>query len=170
MGTSHFRSLDLLRGVAALAVALGHFCAYRGILAAAGETVAVVAVEVFFVLSGFVLAPQLHRCLVSGEWHDARTFVVRRWMRTVSAYLAALVLVTVMLGYVGSPEFTRHAFYVQNFAGEMAGDDYYPVAWSLSVEEWFYVVSCSSFSRPAPFPSAAAGCGWLPQASFSQSS
>ncbi len=140
MSAQHFRSLDLLRGLAAVAVALGHFFLYFGILADAAEVAAVVAVEVFFVLSGFVLAPQLHRCLASGEWHDAGTFVARRWMRTVPAYFAALVLITIMLGYVGSPEFLRYLLYVQNFSGQMVGDDYYPVAWSLSVEEWFYVV------------------------------
>ena len=52
-------SLDAVRGLAALGVAVPHYLMVRGIGGNAAEIVSILAVEVFFVLSGFVLGPQL---------------------------------------------------------------------------------------------------------------
>jgi len=41
---------------------------------------------------------------------------------------------------LGSADFFRYAGYVQNLSSQYNNRDYYPVAWSLSVEEWYYVV------------------------------
>jgi peptidoglycan/LPS O-acetylase OafA/YrhL len=56
--TAHrIASLDLLRGLAAFAVAISHYLIFSSVTAAVPETISVLAVEVFFILSGFVLAP-----------------------------------------------------------------------------------------------------------------
>ena len=52
-------SLDALRGGAAFAVAIAHYLAYRGIGPFRAEAASALAVEIFFTLSGFVLAPQV---------------------------------------------------------------------------------------------------------------
>ena len=136
--TERIASLDLLRGIAAGAVAVSHFCAYAGQSRIMAESIAAVAVEIFFVLSGFVLAPQL-LLLVSGEG-GLGTFLIRRWMRTIPPYLIALVLVSVLMGNFLSIDFWRYATYTQNIFSQELTNDYYPVAWSLSIEEWFYLV------------------------------
>jgi peptidoglycan/LPS O-acetylase OafA/YrhL len=137
---AHFSSLDLLRGVSALAVAIPHFFLLSDTPFVVGEILAVIAVEVFFVLSGFVLAEQI-LLVLRGEHRNAlRTFLVRRWMRTVPSYVAALLLASVLFGKLGSPDSARYLLYAQNLFAQHNLNDYFPIAWSLSVEEWFYVI------------------------------
>jgi peptidoglycan/LPS O-acetylase OafA/YrhL len=131
-------SLDLLRGVAAFSVAIPHYFLIGADARPHWEAAAVVAVEIFFVLSGFVLGPQIVDCVRNG-FGDLRIFLVRRWMRTIPPYLFALVIVSLAGGTLFSTDFWRYTFYVENFAGQHNVADYYPVAWSLSIEEWFYI-------------------------------
>ena len=135
-----FASLDLVRGTAAFAVMVPHyFMYYVGEAAALAEVVSVTAVEVFFVLSGFVLGPQIVLCARRRNWATLRTFLVRRWMRTIPSYLVALLAISVIFREMAA-DFWRYATYLQNLFSQHNTNDYYPVAWSLSVEEWYYVV------------------------------
>jgi peptidoglycan/LPS O-acetylase OafA/YrhL/lysophospholipase L1-like esterase len=133
-------SLDFLRGVAALAVAVPHYLILGSSDWPVAQIVSILAVEVFFVLSGFVLAPQILRCLQSPWRSDAVTFLARRWMRTIPPYLVALAAITILSGNIFSADVASYVFYVQNFFAALPEKrDYFPVAWSLSVEEWFYI-------------------------------
>jgi peptidoglycan/LPS O-acetylase OafA/YrhL len=131
-------TLDLLRGIAAFSVAVPHFIMLNS-AAASAEMISVLAVEVFFVLSGFVLGPQILRCLHSGEVSALGIFLARRWMRTIPPYLFALVLISMIVGHVELADLTRYALYVENLFAQHNANDYFPVAWSLSIEEWFYI-------------------------------
>ena len=133
-------SLDLLRGLAACGVAVPHYFLHVGRGGVIPECISVIAVEIFFVLSGFVLAPQILLILDGGNKGALKTFLVRRWMRTIPAYIVALILVSTIFNELGSADFWRYSLYIQNLFGQHNKLDYYPVAWSLSVEEWFYVV------------------------------
>ena len=132
-------SLDLLRGIAAFSVAIPHFLLFSNTFAEGCEIVSILAVEVFFTLSGFVLAPQILNCMSSQRAGDLGTFLVRRWMRTVPPFLVALMAMSILTGHFLSADFWRYAFYVQNLFSQHNGSDFFPVAWSLSIEEWFYV-------------------------------
>jgi peptidoglycan/LPS O-acetylase OafA/YrhL len=139
--TERIVSLDLLRGLAAFAVMIPHFFMYYlGAASTLAEVVSVTAVEVFFVLSGYVLGPQIVLCAQRRNWATLRTFLLRRWMRTIPSYLVALLAISVIFRELGSADFFRYAGYVQNLFSQHNTRDYYPVAWSLSVEEWYYVV------------------------------
>ncbi len=134
-------SLDMLRGLAALSVTIPHFFIFKDANSPIAETVSILGVEVFFVLSGYVLAPQIMSFVV--ERPDNRNlgiFWVRRWMRTIPPYLIALLLISAAAHQLGSADFFRYLIYVQNFARQSNADDYFSVAWSLSVEEWFYLL------------------------------
>jgi peptidoglycan/LPS O-acetylase OafA/YrhL len=131
--------LDLLRGVAAITVAICHFMIDRSVLVLQMEMVSIVAVEIFFVLSGFVLAPQIVKCATNGDFATFRVFLVRRWMRTVPPYLLALLCVTIVTADVRLADMARYALYLHNLLFQANLSDYFPVAWSLSVEEWFYI-------------------------------
>jgi peptidoglycan/LPS O-acetylase OafA/YrhL len=134
-------SLDLLRGLAAFAVMVPHyFMYYLKDASTFAEIISVTAVEVFFVLSGFVLGPQIVLCAQRRNLSTVRTFLARRWMRTIPSYLVALLAISVIFRQVGSADFFRYATYLQNLFTQHNKLDYYPVAWSLSVEEWYYVV------------------------------
>ena len=122
-------ALDLLRGVAALSVAIPHFVMLNSASDPA-EVVSVLAVEVFFVLSGFVLGPQILRCLRSGQAGDLGVFLARRWMRTIPPYLFALALMSVIVGHVELADLARYVLYVENLFAQDNVTDYFPVAWS----------------------------------------
>jgi peptidoglycan/LPS O-acetylase OafA/YrhL len=98
------------------------------------------SVEVFFPLSGFVLAPQIIAVAGSGRLADLRVFLVRRWMRTVLPYLVPLIALSIVYGKLFSSDFFRYLFYVQNLSKLQTTRDYFPIAWSLSIEEWFYLL------------------------------
>ncbi len=102
-------------------------------------------VELFFVLSGFLIGNILIRTFVSSatfSFSEVRNFWVRRWFRTLPLFW--LILTTEIILYklmdLRSHEMPKSLFYVflqniwyphpQYFFGE---------AWSLSVEEWFYL-------------------------------
>jgi len=86
---SQIRSLDTLRGLAALSVAAFHS---RDLL---GDTALVphayMAVDLFFVLSGFILMHRYAAGVVSGELSAAR-FAQLRFARLYPLYLAATLL------------------------------------------------------------------------------
>jgi peptidoglycan/LPS O-acetylase OafA/YrhL len=61
-------------------------------------------------------------------------------MRTIPPFLVALVAISLLTDQLPTSDFWRYAFYVQNAVSQHNKHDYFPVAWSLSVEEWFYVI------------------------------
>jgi peptidoglycan/LPS O-acetylase OafA/YrhL len=124
--TERIASLDLLRAGAAFSVAIAHFLVSRDVASSALEPVAIVSVELFFVLSGFVLAPQILKCVHSRKLHTLSIFLVRRWMRTIPPYLVALGLVTVMIPSVWT-DTLRYATYSENLFVQHNTEDYYPV-------------------------------------------
>jgi peptidoglycan/LPS O-acetylase OafA/YrhL len=153
--TKHPRlnSLDLLRGLAAFAVMIPHFLMYSsaGDGGLTAEIISACAVEVFFVLSGFVLGPQVLLCMERGDLRTYKIFLIRRWMRTVPPYLIALVCVAIVFRQFGSADFFKYGLYVGNLFDQHLNNDFFPVAWSLAVEEWYYVVFPLALIITAPF-------------------
>ena len=133
-------SLDFLRGAAAFAVAIPHYLTANAPFQPFTESFAIAGVEVFFVLSGFVLAPQIVDWVVDKPWRNLGVFLVRRWMRTIPPYVVALVVIAVLTGNLMTTDFVRYLFYVENLFSSANHVDFYPVAWSLAVEEWFYLL------------------------------
>ena len=87
MFSNKINSLDLFRGVAGYGVAISHFYYYFFDLNFF-QFASIFFVEFFFVLSGFVLYPQLLK--VYNNSSNLKVFYVRRWMRTIPPYLLAL--------------------------------------------------------------------------------
>ena len=118
-------ALALLRGAAAFAVMLPHYFMYsaNGTWPFA-ESFSVTAVEVFFVLSGFVLGPQIMLCATNRNWATLKTFWVRRWMRTIPSYLVALFCISVIFKQIESSDFIRYATYAENLFRQHNVNDY----------------------------------------------
>jgi peptidoglycan/LPS O-acetylase OafA/YrhL/lysophospholipase L1-like esterase len=133
-------SLDFLRGGAAFAVAIPHYLTLNAPFQPFAEASAIAGVEVFFVLSGFVLAPQIVDWVVGRPWRNLGVFLIRRWMRTIPPYVVALIVIALMTGNLLTADFVRYLFYVENLFVSANRIDFYPVAWSLAVEEWFYLL------------------------------
>jgi peptidoglycan/LPS O-acetylase OafA/YrhL len=98
-----------------------------------------------------VLAPQILLCLGSRQPRFLGVFLMRRWMRTIPPYLVALALISILTRQLGDADFLRYLCYAQNLFHQSNTSDYFAIAWSLSVEEWFYVT----------FPSLLLAASWL---------
>ena len=132
-------SLDALRGLAAFAVAVPHFAMAEQYGVAIAEAIASMAVEVFFILSGFVLAPQILYCFEDDSVRRFEIFLARRWMRTLPLFTLSLYLTAEI-----HHQFNKHDFYEYLFLCETFGHTRHRVTsfpWheSLAIEEWFYV-------------------------------
>jgi peptidoglycan/LPS O-acetylase OafA/YrhL len=138
-------SLDLIRASAISLVIFCHaypFWPHSKFFFRLAYFAGIEGVEIFFVLSGFLVGGLLYENLQSdrrvGRW--LLDFCVRRWMRTLPNYYLFLA-VSVGLAYFASgiiPEFRLHLFLVQNLLWE--APLHYIESWSLTVEELFYLV------------------------------
>lgn len=101
-------------------------------------------VSMFFVLSGFLIGGILLKTLNSNHvnFHSLLNFWLRRWLRTLPAYFAIMILLAALsLFFVSDFEFSsikEYPFFLQNF--HTVQPDFFPESWSLSVEEWFYII------------------------------
>jgi peptidoglycan/LPS O-acetylase OafA/YrhL len=140
MAANRIVALDGLRGFAALAVAIPHFFMMLDPLAEIPELISITGVELFFVLSGFVLAPQILDCLKSDSpKRRYLVFLCRRWLRTLPPYILALTVAAIISHKLFSAAYFRHVFFLQNLTTIDLNNDFFAIAWSLSVEEWFYI-------------------------------
>jgi len=155
---SRFAFLDGLRGLAALAVCCYHIERY----APFQESVAAITpepvtwairhgwsgVQVFFVISGFVIAYSLRNAIVTPRY--VSEFLCRRTIRLTPPYVI-LVLVGLVLGFapelVGLPsscdqpvtwgQAISHLFYLQNICGY---ENLSAGFWTLCIEMQFYAL------------------------------
>ena len=128
----HYHSLDLLRGISGYGVAICHFYAffYQN---PSYEYFSLLFVEFFFVLSGFVLYPQLIEVLNNKK--NLIIFYKRRWLRTIPLYIFCLILASFIFDELFSMDFFKYLFFVQDLFPDFVSNNYYPVAWSLAIEE-----------------------------------
>ncbi len=139
--------IDGLRAVAVLSVVLYH-------LGVPGITGGFVGVDVFFVISGFLIARIIHREIVAGTFTLA-DFYERRARRILPA-LFVVVLLTIVGAHFLLPPFEYDGFglsaaatmgFAANFHFKDAIDyfttaaEFHPLlhTWSLAVEEQFYL-------------------------------
>ncbi|NAS19908.1 acyltransferase family protein [Clostridium butyricum] len=129
--------LDIVRSIAIIFVLVSHsrmfFQNYDlQFLSICG----LVGVEIFFVLSGFLIGKIIINELVDNPCMDSlKNFYVRRWFRTLPLYYLVLFLVS-FINNQSIPH--RNYIFMQNFNENALG--FLAVSWSLSVEEWFYVL------------------------------
>ncbi len=130
----YFPELDGVRAIAALMVMAFHFCADKGVggLALFGQT----GVDLFFVLSGFLITTILLQS-PEKDWHEIRTFYIRRTLRIFPLYYGYLILAA----FLGSVSSVWYWIYLQNIpismSVPMVGPGHF---WSLAIEEQFYLV------------------------------
>lgn len=134
-------NLDLLRAAAILMVVVYHV-AQRWPVALPGVTLFTQygehGVDLFFVLSGWLIGGLLWREQEKfGDVQIAR-FVCRRALRTVPPYLAALAVFYLGVFLVRREPFDwGYLAFLQNYYRNIS---YFHISWSLCVEEHFYLV------------------------------
>lgn len=134
---------DLLRAVAILLVFLWHFRRYgmpgwlEG-LSKFGWT----GVDLFFVLSGFLIGSQLLEKIAAGNDIGTGEFYMKRFFRIVPAYLAVLLLYLFIPGFSereGMAPAWKFWTFTMNFGLDYAHAGSFSHAWSLCIEEQFYL-------------------------------
>ena len=134
---NYFYSLDIFRGFCGYGVAICHLNAFA-FGNAFLEYSSLLFVEFFFVLSGFVLYPQLLKVINNNK--NLFIFYKRRWIRTLPLYIVILIAVSALTNQLFTLDFFKYLTLTQKFLPEFIGNDYFPVAWSLSIEEIFYLL------------------------------
>lgn len=136
--------LDLARTLAIAAVLTAHsglfFVRFRRDMDGIFFWSGVFGVELFFVLSGLLIGKILFRdVLMRCSFRKMGSFFLRRWMRTLPAYYVVLALLAIyaFAAEAPLPHIWRYIVFLQNCPPEYAA--FFPVSWSLSVEQWAYV-------------------------------
>jgi peptidoglycan/LPS O-acetylase OafA/YrhL len=153
---NRFTFIDGLRGLAALAVVGFHFYVGSPLYTPLSQILpslislflehGYLAVEVFFVISGFVIAYSLRSTSVTLE--TSVKFTILRLIRLNPPYIATIAL-TILLNYISNlflsdrqapkseiHEILYHLFYLQDILGVKQIS---PVLWTLCIEVQFYI-------------------------------
>ena len=135
--------LDSLRSAAILLV-----CAYHYMVFVSGQPtfgwlsrIGWVGVDLFFVLSGYLIGNQLFAGVARGQSLSLGAFYTRRALRTLPNYYVVLALYFLMPSVMGGsepPPLWRFLSFTQNL-GLQPGTAF-SHAWSLCIEEQFYLL------------------------------
>ena len=137
--------LDILRALAILFVIYSHsfFLIIDHVDERLYNLLSLDGVTLFFVLSGFLIGGILLKIIntTSFSMGDLYHFWIRRWFRTLPNYFF-MILLLILLAFLRGADKPDHLvsyfFFVQNFFAPHPA--FFPEAWSLSVEEWFYLL------------------------------
>lgn len=134
------KGLDVLRGIAIILVLLHHHSSFPPFLPGFGW----IGVDLFFALSGFLVAGLLFSDFVGSGAINVRVFILRRGLKILPSFLF-LILVTISVEgaksfFTGtswgiSPQRVfSELFFLQSYCGGL-----FVHTWSLAVEVHFYV-------------------------------
>jgi peptidoglycan/LPS O-acetylase OafA/YrhL len=124
--------LDLLRAIAIVWVMLFH-----------SFLVGWIGVDLFFVLSGFLIGGQVLASLAHGGRLSLRDFYLRRAFRILPAFWVVLALYAALPALREAPgmePWWKFAGFFMNFDIDYTTNQAFSHAWSLCVEEHFYLV------------------------------
>jgi peptidoglycan/LPS O-acetylase OafA/YrhL len=133
--------LDIMRASAILLVLLAHSRRY---LPASWlsyyDPINLDGVSIFFVLSGFLIGGILIKTVENKEitFNTLFTFWKNRWLRTIPPYLFVLCFL-VLIYYKYFPAYIMLQYFIFSENILKPTPNFFPEAWSLSVEEWFYL-------------------------------
>jgi peptidoglycan/LPS O-acetylase OafA/YrhL len=150
--------LDLLRSIAILWVMLFHSFLLGGL----GPTWSWLSrfgwmgVDLFFVLSGFLIGGQVFASIASDRKFSFGDFYVRRAFRILPAYFAVLLLYALWPAFSEAPGMEplwKFLTFTMNLSIDYGRNSGFSHAWSLCVEEHFYwlfpVLAVALLKRPA---------------------
>ena len=137
--------LDHLRALAILFVFLFHYYILSGGkpewlpgFASFGWT----GVDLFFVLSGFLISSQLFAQIKQGQNISFKQFFIKRFFRIIPAYLVTLGLyfcIPIFREKESLPPIWKFLTFTQNLGLNLKDFGTFSHAWSLCVEEHFYL-------------------------------
>lgn len=126
--------LDLLRALAIIVVVFYHAGLFGFALPNRAHRFGWVGVDLFFVLSGYLIGGQLLKQM------RLRTFFARRALRIMPAYFVVLAIYALLPAWREYPEMTplwKFVVSLQNIG--LRGGTAFSHAWSLAIEDQFYL-------------------------------
>lgn len=144
MPINRYPGLDLLRAIAILWVLLFH-----GMTEGLGAPLPALAklgwmgVDLFFVLSGYLIGSQLFKTYVIGDTPGIGLFYLRRAFRILPTYwvvVALYFIFPVLRESSGMQPCWQFLTFTENFLVDYQHNRTFSHAWSLCVEEHFYLV------------------------------
>ncbi|MDB4752293.1 acyltransferase [Winogradskyella sp.] len=140
--------LDIMRAAAILMVVFSHTLwillpRTKNLVTEVLSLSGLLGVEIFFVLSGFLIGRIIYNTFVNGDFTIKKVgyFWIRRWFRTLpNYYLILIVNIGLVIYFKASlPEnIVSYFFFLQNFSTEMPG--FFVESWSLPIEEFAYII------------------------------
>lgn len=139
--------LDLARTIAILLVLFAHTRwisdHYPKVVDYAMRLSGTIGVEVFFIISGFLIGKIILREIQKPDFSfsSIKTFLFRRWFRTFpNYYLLLIVNVVVWYSIYGElpQKLYKYFLYIQNVTDTSL--PFYRVSWSLAVEQFSYIL------------------------------
>ena len=139
--------LDLMRAIAILLVVFSNLSwitpKAQGLIPDMMGIAGVLGVELFFVLSGFLIGRIIYKLYISDDFSfkTVSYFWVRRWFRTLPNYYLALIInagLALFIGFDLPDKLWAYFVFIQNFATEMPS--FFVESWSLSIEEFAYII------------------------------
>lgn len=139
MSVSRIQGLDLLRGVAIILVMLRHQP-----VSDFSYKIGWIGVDLFFVLSGFLVAGVLFKEQCETGKPDVVRFFIRRGLKIYPVYyILYLPYLLIAEHQIDLDLVFADLFFLQNY---LNGYGYaYPASWSLAVEEHFYLLIALAF-------------------------
>jgi hypothetical protein len=133
--------LDLLRALAIIVVVIYHAALFGFRLPGRVDRFGWIGVDLFFVLSGYLIGGQLLAPLARDQSIKLGRFFARRALRIMPAYLVVLAIYFLLPSWREYPEMSqplwKFLLSVQNIG--LHGGTAFSHAWSLAVEDQFYL-------------------------------
>src|SRR5437870_133687 len=132
--------LDLLRALAIVVVVIYHAALFGFKLPGRVDRFGWIGVDLFFVLSGYLIGGQLLAPLARGRHINLGRFFARRALRIMPAYFVVLGIYILLPSWREYPEVYptwKFLLSVQNIG--LHGGTAFSHAWSLAVEDQFYL-------------------------------
>jgi peptidoglycan/LPS O-acetylase OafA/YrhL len=133
--------LDLLRALAIVVVVIYHAALFGFKLPGRVDRFGWIGVDLFFVLSGYLIGGQLLAPIARDQRIYLRRFFARRALRIMPAYFVILAIYFLLPSWREYPEispFWKFVVSVQNIG--LHGGTAFSHAWSLAVEDQFYLL------------------------------
>lgn len=162
-----FYGLDHLRALAIIMVFAFHYCIISGgepswlySVSQFGWT----GVDLFFVLSGFLIASQIFEEIKKTDSFSYRNFFIKRCFRILPAYWLVVAIYFCVLSFherEALPQLWKFLTFTQNIGLNIQTNGTFSHAWSLCVEEHFYFLLPLTLLLLLKIPGAFKNGYWL---------